>query len=473
MKYSDEQLKDGAQHETQSVNVDADSVTMPKIVPAPVQKVTAPPPTPTDEGSFSDELVSSIFKTIFIALSLLAILTCIIAVALPLTSMRVFNNIGFSERAVDFGERYISRELRSYRSDGGRTADYTDAKGDMPVLTMTPELSNDDFIEALYVCNRLSDKLMTESLRSNDTVRARYYAERLEKYTRMYLSLNGLAEISIKNDAKNIASMPSPALQPVVYSYEHDMRVSNFRARAVLGKTNAMTYNNRTFGMGIMSTPSSRSESLSIDIDSTEAGYVQWIDDYIDYIDQLGAYLDVEFVKLGVETDLGKRVTVVDNGKELTNVPVLSETFVRSQYMNKILTGEEFSLFITPLSQATETSNGFTLLFNQLSKFTRYAQLAVDIVPNEDNGELHRLYWLRVLSSVSQKLWYMEMILYYNRGNLGLNSDAVGQMYGTCQKYTMVKYEDPKMPGVTSYQISEVYSKKLTQYVAQYQSKEK
>ncbi|MDE6293410.1 MAG: hypothetical protein K2L88_02165 [Clostridiales bacterium] len=462
MKYSDEQLNGVAQHETQSVNVDADSVTMPKIVPAPAQKVTAPPE-PKDEGAFFDEFVSSIFKTLFVALSLLAILVCIIAVSLPLKSMRVFNNMGFSERAVDFGERYISRELKGYKSANGRTADYTDAKGEMPVLTATPELTNDDFIEALYVCNRLSEKLMTESLKNRDYSRARYYAERLEKYTRMYLSLNGLAEVSIKNDAKNIASMPTPALQPIVYSYEHDMRVSNFRARAVLGKTDAMTYNNRTFGMGIMSTPSSRSESLSVDISSTDAGYVQWVDDYIDYIDQLGAYLDVEFAKLGVETDLAKRVTVTDNGKELT-VPVLSETFVRSQYMNKVLKGEEFSLFIMPLSEVTETSNGFTLLFNQLSKFTRYAQLAVDITPNEDNGLLHQLYWLRVLSSVSQKLWYMEMLLYFNRGELGLNSDAVTNSYETCKNLTMVKYDG------LSYQISEVYAKKLTQYVAQYQS---
>ena len=470
MNYSDEQLNGAAHNETPSTNVD-DSVTMPKIVPAPAQKVTAPPE-PTEEGSFADELVSSIFKTLFIALSLIAILACIIAVALPLTSMRVFNNIGFTERAVDFGERYISRELRSYTDDNGRTAGYTDEKGDMPVLTNTPELTNDDFIEALYVCNRISEKLMTESLRSGDMARAQYYAERLEKYTRTYLSLNGLGEFSIKNNANNIASMPTPALQPVVYSYEHDMRVSNFRARAVLGKTDMIVYNNRTFGMGIVDTTSRRSTSMSIDITSTESGKIQLVDDYIDYIDQLGAYLDVEFAKLGVETDLSKRVTVTDNGAELT-VPVLSETFVRSQYMNKILTGEEFSLLLTPLSQATETSNGFTVLYSNLNKFTQYAQWAVDAsdaLRYEDNGALHQLYWLRVLSSVSQKLWYMEMILYYNRGVLGLNSEAIADSYNTCQGYTMVDYEDSAMPGVKRYQLSEVYAKKLTHYVAQYQS---
>lgn len=472
MKYSDEQLKDEAQHEAQSVNVDADSVTMPKIVPAPAQTVHHVATEPAEEESFADDIISAIFKTLFVALSLIAMLACIIAVSLPLTSMRVFNNLGFSARAVDFGERYISRELRSYSSDG-RTAGYTDEKGDMPVLSVTPELTNDDFIEALYVCNRLSNKLMTDSLKSGDTASARYYAERLEKYTRMYLSLNGLPLVSLKTDAKNITSMTLPALKPVVYSYEHDMRVYNFRARAVLGKTDGMVYNNRTFGSGIMSTPSSRSESLSIDIESdTDAGYVQWIDDYIDYIDQIGAYLDVEFTKLGVETDFSKQVTVTDNGNELT-VPVLCETFVRSQYQNKILKGDEFSLFIMPLKDVTETSNGFTLLFRQLKSFTKYAQLAVEIVPNEDNGALHQLYWLRVLSSVSQKLWYMEMLLYFNRGVLGLNSDAITESYDTCKNYTFVKYEKDSMPGVTLYQLSEVYADKLAKYISSINPKEK
>lgn len=414
----------------------------------------------------ADELLSSIFKTAFIALSLIAMLACIIAIALPLTSMRIFNSMGMSERAIDFGERYIARELDAHKSaDGKRTAAYEDANGNMPVLSATPALTNADFIEALYVCNRLSDKLLTESLRSGDNARAEYYAVRLEKYTRMYLSLNGLSAVTIKTNADNIASMPSPALRPVVYSYEHDMRVKNYRARAVLGKTGYMA--TAMSSSGAMITLSQFSETMYGT--ETSANITQLLDNYIDYIDQLGAYLDVEFTRIGVETDLDKKFTVTFNGREIT-ASLQSEIVVRAMYGNNILNGGEFSLFVVPPRDATSTSNGYTRLFNQLVKFTQYAQLAVDTLPVGDDGELHRLYWLRVLSSVSKKLNYMEMLLYYNCERLGINGTAIRDAYPTCDKYLMVDYTDPGMPGVNRYQISEVYRLKLREYMRQYES---
>ena len=449
MNYSDEQLKNDSVNGKSRNNMDHDNEVMPKIVPV---RTAAPKPVvePTEEdgNSFADDLISAIFKTTFIALSLIAMLACIIAFALPLTSMRLFNSMGLSERAVDFGEKYISRELKSHKSsDGKRTAAYTDKDGNMPVLTATPALTNDDFLEALYVCNNLSDKMMTESLKSGDEVRAKYYAERLEKYTRMYLSLNNLSAITLQKDRENIASVPS-AVRPVVYSYEHDLHVLNYRARAVLGKTNGMTYNNRSERLGVMTTPNSRSESLYATMPDTVAGRIALLDEYVDYAAQLGAYLDIEFMRLGVDTDMRK---------------VLNEPFVFKNYSNK-LDGDEFSLFITPLKEATESSNGFTRLYNQLSCFTRYAQWAVDTVPPEENGKLHQLYWLRVLSSVIGKLSYMDMLLYYNSTNLGLNGQAIRDAYPTCQRYDAVNYKG-NMSIETSCQILDVYADKLAAYI--------
>lgn len=471
MNYSDEQYKNGSIDGRIGGNIDADNEVMPKIVPA---RAPAPKPVvePTEEdgNSFADDLISAIFKTTFIALSLIAMLACIITFALPLTSMRVFNSMGFSERAVDFGEKYISRELTSHKStDGKRTADYVDGDGNMPVLTATPALTNDDFMEALYVCNNLSDKLMTESLKSGDEVRAKYYAERLEKYTRMYLSLNGLSAVTLKKDRDNIAKVPA-AVRPAVYSYEHDLHVLNYRARAVLGKTGGMTYNNRSERLGVMTTPSERSERLYGTNSDTAAGRIALLDEYVDYMAQLGAYLDVEFLRIGVETDLSKKFTVQvtgTDGKDMTaTVTALNETFVRLNYGNK-LDGDEFSLFILPLKDVTEDSNGFTRLFSQLSSFSRYAQWATldETVQAEENGKLHQLYWLKVLSDVSSKLSYMEMLLYYNRENLGLNRQAIQDAYPTCQNYDVVNYKPTGMSSAISCHIMTVYSDKLAQYV--------
>lgn len=466
MEYSDEH-KDVVQHGEgagKGGKSDADSQIMPKIVPVPSAKPIDSEPQPAEANSFSDELLTALFKTLFVALSLIAMLSCIIAIALPLKTMRLFNSWGMSARAVDFGERYIARELESYKSqDGGRTASYTEQDGDMPVLGATEELTNDDFIEALYVCITLSDKLMTEAFKSGDELKAKYYAARLEKYTRMYLSLNSLSAVSLKTDSKNIYSVPA-AVRPVVYSYEHDLRVLNYKARAVLGSTDNLPFNNRPGD--IMTTVFERAETMYGARPLTDEAKVALIDYFVDYVGQLGAYLDVEFMRIGVETDLNKKYQL-KNGDSTYTVTILNETLINRLYGSRVLDGDEFTLFLMPLKDVTESNNGFTSLYYRLNIFTQYAQWAVDTVPVEENGRLHQLYWLSVLSSVSKKLYYMEMLMYYNTDKLGLNRDAVIKEYGTCQSYMIVNYHLSNMSSATSCQISDVYADKLKQYLAQ------
>ena len=468
MEYSEEH-KDVVQHSESAekgVKGDADSQVMPKIVPAPSEKPRENNQAFVSQAeaadtSFADELLTALFKTLFVALSLIAMLSCIIALAFPLKTMRLFNSWGLSERAVDFGERYISRELKSYKSaDGKRTAAYTEKDGDMPVLGATAKLTNDDFVEALYVCITLSDRMMTEAFKSGDESRAKYYAARLERYTRMYLSLNSLSAVSLKTDSKNIYSVPA-AVRPVVYSYEHDLRVLNYKARAVLGRTDNLPYSNRPGE--IMTTVFERAETMFGVKPDTDAAKVALIDNFVDYVGQLGAYLDVEFMRIGVDTDLSTAKYKLDNGASVT---ILNETIVNRLYGDRVLDGDEFSLFIMPLKDVTETSNGFTSLYHRLKIFKQYSQWAVDITPNEENGALHQLYWLRVLSNVANKLYYMELLLNSNKRMLGLNHDAISEeyQYHTCELYTHVDYE--YLPGVPWALISNVYADKLKQYLA-------
>ncbi|MDE6401737.1 MAG: hypothetical protein K2L54_03900, partial [Clostridiales bacterium] len=166
-------------------------------------------------ASFGDELIGIAVKSVAVVLSVILIIVCILAVALPLPAMRIFNSLGMSERAVDFGERYIARELGDHYgvyeyTDGNnfvRTAradaSHTDGRGNFDILAKTPALTNDEFIEALYVCTKLSYDIMEECYALGDTARGAYYAERVEKYTRMYLSLNNVATVNNSKSLRN------------------------------------------------------------------------------------------------------------------------------------------------------------------------------------------------------------------------------------------------------------------------------
>ncbi len=444
-----------------SVNGDAEYVTMPEIT-------ARPKPAPEkndnddidDKPSFAGELVCVAVKTIGVALSFIAMLACILAIGMPLTTMRIFNKFGMSARAVDFGERYIAGELDDH------DAAVTDKLGNYTTLSKTSALTNDDFAEALYVCNNLSYRLMNDSYKSGDDVTGKYYAERLEKYTRMYLSLNNVAIINTKTDEKNIAAVPA-AVHPAVYSYAHDMRVMNFRARSYLGKTDYMLYDPGI--ESVITETRTQSATFAGSINSINA---QLVDEFVDYVDQLGEYLDVEFLRAGIENDLSKTYTVREGDKVLNNVPVYSDVYLKNYGVN-LLKGNEFSLFVYGLDDISATQYGFTSIYNQLAQsFGKYAQFAVDYVPSGANATrelLRQLHWLNVLAKTSQRFWYMESLLYYSAGNFGPSSEAIIDGYGnsTCKQFGQVTYENK--PG---YRISEVYTIKLGIYTRLFQSKE-
>ncbi|MCH5165542.1 MAG: hypothetical protein J1G01_03980 [Clostridiales bacterium] len=413
-------------------------------------------------NSFAGELVSLSIKSVAVALSLIILLTCILAVAMPLTSMRIFNKLGMYERAVDFGERYISRELDDFG------ADKVDVKGNFAKLSQTPKLTNDDFVEALYVCSNLSMKLMDESYKSGDSRLVKYYAERLEKYTRMYLSLNNVASVNNSKSAYNIAAMPLIAMRPVVYSYGHTVRRMNFRARAYLGKTAAMVYNSRRNG-DVMTELGTLSQSFyGYNIESFGRDtLMSTLDDYVDYIGQIGEYLDVEFIRAGVENDLSKRKKVyVKQLEEWREYPVLSDNFIINSYSN-YLSGTEFSLLIS-------RTDGFSFIYNQLKRINVYAQAAVDFMPSDNNNnkldeQLHQLYWLQEFSTVMRKLWYMEKLLYQNQVKFGQSMNAIAEDYNAWQERTYVDFGTPTEGVKPKRQLWDVYNIKLQEYIAQYQ----
>lgn len=401
-------------------------------------------------GSVS-ELIAVTVKTVAVVMSIILMLTCILAVGMPLQAMRIFNSLGMSERAIDFGERYIARELNSY------DADKTDVRGNYVALSKTSELTNDEFTEALYVTINLSSKLMEQYYGAGDGRNGEYYAQRTEKYTRMYLSLNDISRVTSEQSKSDMQSVPMLAMRPAVYDYAHSLRELNYRARSYMGTTDVMLYDSGRMGDVVSDlNSSSNSNNGDIEFDRTNPNVViAVLDRFVDYVGQLGEYLDVEFIRAGVENDLSTRTS--------TGSSILTETYVSQTYYNA-LSGDEFSMFITRMG-------GFSYVYNNLKKFAEYAQLAVDFNPsdrydNKAEEQLHQLYWLQELYSAQRRLWYMAMLLHYSSEKFGMSSKAIRDEYsmGTCRDYMYVTYEG------SINTILGVYQTKFDEYVSQYRS---
>lgn len=450
MEYSENNINPDknavAAENTSSVSADADGSV------APLSHSSDHDNADTYAPSAFEELFGIAIKAVAVTVAFILLLTSVLAVCLPLYSMRVYNKLGFTARAVDFGERYIARELSSHNADG------TDDRGNYKALAATPELTNDDFTEALYVCINNSYKLMNDRLKSgDDPAQLEYYAERTEKYTRMFLSLNGVGGVITEKSAENMAAFPLAEMKSAVYNYGHTVRNMNYRAKAVSGNTDAMLWSSNEDG-NIVTTLTERTNTLAgIDLrNASRDNIIYNVDMYIDYIGALGEYIDVELIRAGVENDPVKKLRYYNKqNKEWTEDYVCSESFVQNVYTN-VLSGDEFSLFLSK-------QNGFTALYSRLQRFTEFAQAAVDFKPDDRNNNkrdemLHQLYWLQTLSSASYKLWYLDYLLYYNREMFGATSSAINDNYGNLVRLNSVEYE-----GVPA-QISQVFAKKANEF---------
>lgn len=451
MKYSDDKAnyKEPIGVVTgESVKGDADSVSMPKITPTGNVEASEQGSNESEKPSFTGELISIAVKTVAVALSLIVMIVPIIAIGLPLVSMRIFNDLGMSARAIDFGERYISRELDDYG------ADRTDEVGKYAILFNTPELTNDDFVEALYVLTNLSKKLMDERYASGDTAEGKYYAERLEKYTRMYQSLNNVSLVNLRTDEKNMYSV-SKFIRPLVYKYEHEIVVLNYRARSYLGKTDSMLVD-PTYNPNVVVDVGSQSRSFSGIINEMTELTPQLLDQFVDFADMLGEYIDVELLCAGIPNDMYREVLV-----DGINYPIWSEGYL-SRRGRGLLSGTEFSMFIT-------RQNGLSSLFNQfLSCFNAYAQWAVSYVPSSgadrEADMVRQLYWVQNLTSTWHRFVYMARLMYYSKEYFGSASEAIDGAYEACKALGNVKYE---IPGLSpSNDLEGAYNDLMKKYIS-------
>ncbi len=376
---------------------------------------------------FVGEAVALSVKAVAVALSVFMLILSILTVVMPLSAMRVFNKLGMSERAINSGERYINNRTDKYDAGG------IDERGNFKALSATPQLTNSDFIEALDVCISLSYKLTEKYAKTDDVDSTRYFAQILEKYTRMYMSLSGFRGVSEKKNAANIAAVPMLSMRPYVCDYDYDMMRLNFRARVYMGATDLALYDSGYDG-DCVQTLENRSNSYAGIVNKPESV----IDGFVDYVGQLGEYLSIEFERMGVDG-------------------IVSEAEAQ-KYRDKI-DGAHFRLFIDP-------TQGFTRVYNNLKNFGEFAQAAVDYVPKTLDDRLRQLHWLAVLSSVSSKMWYMAMLTYYNDGMYGVASAAVRDEYTarTCEMYHFVNIveEDGKL---FADNINDKYNSLLTEYI--------
>lgn len=385
------------------------------------------------------ELVKLSVKAAAVTLSVVILILSILTVTLPLQAMRVFNSLGMSERALNSGGTYIERRLKAH------DALAADELGNFTAIAAEASLTDDDMVEALTVCMTLSDSLMRRTEEDGDKRSARYFAEKLELFTRRYASLNAVRTVNAKKDAVNIVSVPSVSMQPLVYDFAHTVMVLNYRARIIMGgdALNYMLYDSGRDG-DCVQTLSNRSNTFAGVVNKTDPDI---IDGFIDYIDLLDEYLGYAYNKLGVTDRLNEAIFSATEPEEARD---------KAYRYRHMLKGDEFRLFITPEA-------GFTPLYENLKSFRDFAQAAVDYNCKDINDTLHRLYWLNVLNSVSTRLWYMSMMLYYDQTDSYGNRDAVLDEYGTCELYKFVNYKGRLV------ELEYVYTEALKEYRAQLQ----
>ncbi len=384
-----------AEHETEGKNF-ADGVRTDVKKPNNNQNADKKVMAEKGESDGVGETVGFSIKVAAVALSVIFLLIAILTVTLPFSAMKAYNSLGMYDRALESGERYINGRLSDLDAEG------VDEKGNFIGVTAHAELSGGDFLEALDVCVTLSNKLMKESKSAGSYADAVYYAEKLERYTRMYACLAGVGYINSRKDSANIANVPSERpqiyIKPYVYSYSHTNMKLNFSARVVLGQTNYMMYNIGRSG-DVMTSIDERLNTFTNTVEKSGL-----IDQYVDFIDQINAYLDYELDKLGL---VGAQ---------------LDESTVRTKY-SKLLDGSQFALYLTPL-------DGFTRLYNGLgATFTAYAQLAYDFVPSNMDERLRQLYQLQVLTTFSEKMSGIATLLYYNADAYGASSSVIIKDY--------------------------------------------
>ncbi len=377
------------------------------------------------------EFVGISVKAAAVELSIVMLILSILTVAMPLSAMRVFNKLGMESRALYSGGRYISSRLDKY------DADETDELGNYVKLNGTGELSDENMLESLNVCINLSDKLIdknagkkkqTESVK-NKTKR---YAERLEKYTRMYASLSDVRQINADRDKAAVASFPkNPELHSFVYDYAHTNMVLNYRARVYTGETDYMLYDS---GHGGDSVQSLSNRALTYN-GLVNKNTVTNIDGFVDYIGQLGAYLDIKLTEMGA----------MEN-------PVPQETYV-AEHLKDVMDGTEFELFADKI-------NGYTFVYTNLECFTEYATAAYEYAPQTLDDRLHQVFWLREFSTVATRLYYLGMLLYYNQDSYGQKAYEIGQEYDNLHSMCYI-YDNTK-------HLNLAYEEKLNEYITEY-----
>lgn len=399
------------------------------------------------ENETAVDIAGAAIKAVAVALSLVLLITSILTVALPFEAMRVFNNLGMYERALTSGTRYIDGELKREKVDVSMIGMYHVLLSDgLPLnenelsraTTIPEKFNNSDFIEAIEVCVNLSDKLMRESSKKNDLESAKYFAEKLEKYTRYYSAVYGISSVFDEKDAQNRRAFSS-AFHPFVYSTRHTLMTQNFRARYYLDDFDEMLCYGGTNGYVLRRTDNNINTFNGTNVYNTDGTLNRTImNGFVDYVDQISEYVAIEFERCGM-TD--------------AKLNELEET--RNKYSHA-LSGSEFKLFLT-------RESGYSRLYHGLKSFPSYAQAAVSFSPQNRDEQLMQLFWVQKLATASLRFWNMETLVWLNRESYGLSMDAIDEEYAA---HSYRNFIEVRYPGNQQNTLEGVYDIFMKNYIS-------
>ena len=148
----------------------------------------------------------------------------------PYSAMKIYSNLGNFELALSSAEKYMERHPGEYDAD----------KKILPAPF-------GKYADALYFATNTSISFMNDAVKGGkyNSREAKYYAEKVYKYTQAYLTANGsidsLYRRTLKVDEYSLQHTKQRSLHPYVYSYRDDLERAKFKsAYIILGNKEVM-----------------------------------------------------------------------------------------------------------------------------------------------------------------------------------------------------------------------------------------
>lgn len=320
--------------------------------------------------------------TSMVALAIRAVCGTLVAIVLafgcflsfsPYYAMRIFDKLELKDMALSSAERYLSRNAKKYSQSN------------------QPEAFG-KYADALYYAVNASIDFMNDSVPKYgyDSAKAKYYAERVDKYVGEYSGYNVVTSLQPRTQRVDeyAVAHTQPSVHPYVCDYADSIRISRFKAWYILGKDKEMS---ERVQQGLPWVPGADSPQLS----------TAQIDDLYLILGQLSVYIDCELDNL----ELTAVIRRSPNGF-ITPEDIKDDTLLAPK-------DKPFDRFIEDDGQFTAWYNLLVEHFDEIVDAVRNNALRYTVGFGEENPTEHLKYtrYMKILDDFGKSMINMTALL--------------------------------------------------------------